>query len=85
MHAGQLSQSHGNGVSDKGGDDVTENHAGPGDFQSRSRAEEKSGSDGATDRNHGHLTDGKLMVETFFVNLFLGRLLLRFDERHGAR
>ena len=85
MQAGQLAQSHGDGVSDKGGDDVTQDHAGPGDFQSGGRAEEKSGADGAPDGNHGHLAGGKLMVEALFVDLFLGRLGGARGMRHDNK
>ena len=71
MCAGQLSQSHGDGVGNEGGDDVAEDDAGSGNLEGRGRAQEKSGADQAADRNHGHLAGGELMMETFFVNLLL--------------
>ena len=68
VHAGQFAESHGNGVSEEGRDDIAEDYAGARHFEGGGRAEKKSGADGAADRHHGHLAGGELMVQTLFVD-----------------
>jgi hypothetical protein len=69
------------GVGNEGGDDVAEDDAGAGNLEGGGRAQEKSGADGAADRNHGHLSGGELMVETFFVRSAVkSRFLVRRSE-----
>jgi len=79
VHAGELAEGHGNRVRDEGGDDIAEDHAGTGDFEGGGGAEKQSGADGAADGDHGHLAGSELMVETLFVDDFLG------GEGHAAR
>ena len=58
MHAGQFAESHGYGVSDESRDDVAEDDAGAGVFESRGRAEQKASADGAAHGDHRHLSGG---------------------------
>ena len=73
MRASQFAQCHGDGPVDEGGGEKAEDGCGSGDFYGGAGTEQQAGADGASDADHGHLSGGELVMETFFVNLWRTR------------
>ena len=83
MSAGEFAEGHGHGPRNEGGGDEAENGCGPGDFHGCAGAEEKAGADGASDGDHGHLSGGQLVAESFFVNGWRRGQCSTISKRHG--
>ena len=70
MHAGEFAQGQSDGQTDECGQDKTENHSRPGDFESCRRSQQQSGSDRPAHGDHSHLAGAELVLKASFFNVF---------------
>ena len=83
MSAGEFAEGHGDGPRNEGGGDEAEDGGGAGDFHGGAGAEEEAGADGASDGDHGHLSGGELVAESFFVDGWHRRQWSTISKRDG--
>ncbi len=84
MGTGQFAESHGDRPVDEGGGDKTKNGRGSCDLHGCAGAKEKTGTDGTSDRDHGHLSGAELVAKAVFIRGRVVNLWWGVRRRHGA-